>query len=153
MNSLKLKKNQERNIRLQDYNPSLKSSTSFKTDSFFKYLNIKSGKLITWDDFEKIDIRSGTILTAKPFEKAKKPAYQLEIDFGTLGVKKSSAQITHHYAVDELIGKQIIAVVNFPPKQIANFFSECLVLGVYDKENQVILLQPTISVENGSKIG
>ena len=109
--------------------------------------------MITWDDFEKIDIRSGTILTAKPFEKAKKPAYQLEIDFGTLGVKKSSAQITHHYAVDELIGKQIIAVVNFPPKQIANFFSECLVLGVYDKENQVILLQPTISVENGSKIG
>ena len=109
--------------------------------------------MITWDDFEKIDIRSGTILTAKPFEKAKKPAYQLEIDFGTLGVKKSSAQITHHYAVDELIGKQIIAVVNFPPKQIVNFFSECLVLGVYDKENQVILLQPTISVENGSKIG
>ena len=109
--------------------------------------------MITWDDFEKIDIRSGTILTAKPFEKAKKPAYQLEIDFGTLGVKKSSAQITHHYAVDELIGKQIIAVVNFPPKQIANFFSECLVLGVYDKENQVILLQPSISVENGSKIG
>ena len=109
--------------------------------------------MITWDDFEKIDIRSGTILTAKPFEKAKKPAYQLEIDFGTLGVKKSSAQITHHYSVDELIGKQIIAVVNFPPKQIANFFSECLVLGVYDKENQVILLQPSISVENGSKIG
>ena len=109
--------------------------------------------MITWDDFEKIDIRSGTILTAKPFEKAKKPAYQLEIDFGTLGVKKSSAQITHHYTVDELIGKQIIAVLNFPPKQIANFFSECLVLGVYDKENQVILLQPTISVENGSKIG
>jgi tRNA-binding protein len=109
--------------------------------------------LITWDDFTKVDIRSGTILSAQPFEKAKKPAYQLEIDFGPLGIKKSSAQITHHYKPEDLIGKQIIGVVNFPPKQIANFFSECLVLGVYDHNNQVILLHPNISVENGAKIG
>ena len=74
-------------------------------------------------------------------------------DFGTLGIKKSSAQITHHYSSEELIGKQIVAVINFPPKQIANFFSECLVLGVYDKDNQVVLLQPTLLVDNGSKIG
>jgi tRNA-binding protein len=109
--------------------------------------------LITWDDFAKVDIRSGTIVTAKPFEKAKKPAYQLEIDFGQFGIKKSSAQITHHYSAEELIGKQIIAVINFPPKQIANFFSECLVLGVYDKDDQVVLLHPTHAVDNGSKIG
>ena len=108
---------------------------------------------ITWKDFEKIDIRCGTICAAKPFEKAIKPAYQLEIDFGPLGKKKSSAQITAHYNKDELIGKQVIAVINFPTKQIANFFSECLVLGVYDEKNQVVLLEPTKQVENGSKIG
>jgi len=109
--------------------------------------------LINWDDFSKIDIRSGTIVSACIFEKAKKPAYQLEIDFGPIGIKKSSAQITHHYSLDDLINRQVIAVVNFPPKQIANFFSECLVLGVYDENNQVILLQPDKKVENGSKIG
>ncbi len=109
--------------------------------------------MINWDDFSKIDIRSGTIVSACIFEKAKKPAYQLEIDFGPIGIKKSSAQITHHYSLDDLINRQVIAVVNFPPKQIANFFSECLVLGVYDENNQVILLQPDKKVENGSKIG
>ena len=109
--------------------------------------------MISWEDFSKIDIRSGTILSAKPFEKAKKPAYQLEIDFGALGIKKSSAQITHYYTIEQLIGKQIVAVVNFPPKQIANFFSECLVLGVYDEQNQVVLLHPDKPVENGSKVG
>jgi len=108
---------------------------------------------ISWSDFEKIDIRCGTIISAKPFEKAVKPSFQLEIDFGMLGVKKSSAQITHHYQPDELIGKQVVAVINFPVKQIANFFSECLVLGVYDTEGQVILLEPTKVVENGCKIG
>jgi tRNA-binding protein len=109
--------------------------------------------LISWEDFTKVDIRLGTILSAQSFDKAKKPAYQLEIDFGPLGIKKSSAQITHHYKTEDLIGKQIIAVVNFPPKQIANFFSECLVLGVYDNKQQVVLLHPSLSVENGSKIG
>jgi tRNA-binding protein len=109
--------------------------------------------MISWDDFEKVEIRSGTILEVSDFPKAKKPAYQLKIDFGPLGIKYSSAQITHHYDATSLIGRQIIAVVNFPPKQIANFFSECLVLGVYDSEGQVILLQPEKHVSNGQRIG
>ncbi|HTN09060.1 tRNA-binding protein [Agriterribacter sp.] len=108
---------------------------------------------ISWNDFEKIDMRVGTITEAVPFPKAKKPAYQLVIDFGELGVKKSSAQITTLYTADEVIGKQVIAVVNFPVKQIANFFSECLVLGVYIDSNDVVLLQPQQKVINGSKIG
>lgn len=109
--------------------------------------------MISWADFEKIEIRSGTILEVTDFPKAKKPAYQLKIDFGPLGIKQSSAQITHHYSASELRGKQIVAVVNFPPKQIANFFSECLVLGVYDQQNQVVLLQPEREVDNGQLIG
>lgn len=109
--------------------------------------------MINWDDFEKVDIRSGTIVEVNDFPKAKKPAYQLSIDFGALGVKQSSAQITHHYDKTSLVGKQVVAVVNFPPKQIANFFSECLVLGVYDENNQVILLQPDKPVSNGQRIG
>jgi tRNA-binding protein len=108
---------------------------------------------ITWDDFEKIDMRVGTILEVTDFPKAKKPAYQITIDFGESGVKKSSAQITAMYSKDELIGKQVVAIVNFPPKQIANFFSECLVLGVYTDKKDVVLLQPERKVENGWKIG
>ncbi|HPH22463.1 MAG TPA: tRNA-binding protein [Chitinophagaceae bacterium] len=109
--------------------------------------------MITWNDFEKIEIRTGTILEATDFVKAKKPAYQLKIDFGELGIKQSSAQITFHYNKSELIGKQIIAVVNFPPKQIANFISECLVLGVYDEQKEVILLQTDKKTLNGMLIG
>lgn len=109
--------------------------------------------MITWEDFEKIDIRTGTILELSDFPGARKPAYQLSIDFGELGIKKSSAQITALYTKEELIGKQVIAVVNFPAKQIANFFSECLVLGVYNEDNQVVLLHPSLPVKNGSKIG
>jgi tRNA-binding protein len=108
---------------------------------------------ITWDDFAKIDIRTGTIIEVSDFPKAKKPAYKLLIDFGTLGLKRSSAQITVHYTKEELVNKKIIAVVNFPPKQIADFVSECLVLGVYDADNNVILLQPGMPVDNGMKIG
>ena len=109
--------------------------------------------MINWADFEKIDIRIGTILSAKEFPQAKKPAYQLSIDFGELGIKQSSAQITNHYSSSELIGVQVIAVVNFPPKQIANFFSECLVLGVYDENHQVVLLKADKKMQNGDKIG
>jgi len=109
--------------------------------------------VIQWEDFEKVDIRIGTILEAAPFPKAKKPAYQLTIDFGALGIKRSSAQITHLYSEQQLIGRQIVAIVNFPPKQIANFFSECLVLGVYTEKNEVVLLGPERKVENGGKIG
>jgi tRNA-binding protein len=108
---------------------------------------------IRWQDFEQVDIRIGTIIEAIDFLNARKPSYQLVIDFGELGIKKSSAQITHHYKKEELIGKQIVAVVNFPVKQIANFFSECLVLGVYDENNEVVLLQPSKDVQNGGKIG
>ena len=109
--------------------------------------------MISWEDFEKIDIRTGTILEVNDFPGAKKPAYQLTIDFGELGIKKSSAQITTLYTKEEIIGKLVIAVVNFPVKQIANFFSECLVLGVYNENKQVVLLHPSLPVKNGSKVG
>jgi tRNA-binding protein len=109
---------------------------------------------ISWNDFEKIDIRAGTIIEINDFPKARKPAYKLVIDFGKeLGIKRSSAQITALYTKDELVNRQVIAVVNFPPKQIADFTSECLVLGVYDENKDVILLQPGKPVTNGMKIG
>ena len=107
--------------------------------------------MIQRDDFTKVDIRCGTILAAEVFAKAKKPAYQLSIDFGSLGIKKSSAQITAHYSIENLIGKQVVAVVNFPPKQIANFMSQCLVVGAVDNSN-VILLSPEQQVPNGTPI-
>ena len=109
--------------------------------------------IVTWDDFEKIDIRAGTIIEVNDFPKAKKSSYQLTIDFGEIGVKKSSAQITAMYKKEELAGKQVIAVVNFAPKQIANFFSECLVLGVYTDKKEVVLLEPQQRVQNGWKVG
>jgi tRNA-binding protein len=108
---------------------------------------------IEWKDFEKVDLRAGTILEVNDFPQAKKPAWQLTIDFGELGQRKSSAQITDLYDKQELIGKQVIAIVNFPPKQIANFFSECLVLGVYTDKKEVVLLTPDKPVGNGWKIG
>ncbi len=110
-------------------------------------------ELISWNDFKKVQIKAGTIVEVNDFPNARKPAYQLLIDFGELGLKRSSAQITHHYNKEELIGKQIVAVVNFPVKQIANFFSECLVLGVYDADNNVVLLTPDKPVQNGGAIG
>lgn len=109
--------------------------------------------MISWEDFEKVDVRTGTILEVNDFAGARKPAYQLTIDFGELGIKRSSAQITVLYTKEEIVGKQVIAVVNFPEKQIAGFFSECLVLGVYNENKDVVLLQPTLPVKNGSKIG
>jgi tRNA-binding protein len=109
--------------------------------------------MISWSDFEKIDIRVGTVLSAGNFEKARKPALKLIIDFGPLGIKKSSAQITALYNPEQLVGRQVIAVVNFPPKQIADFMSECLVLGIYNDQHEVVLLQPERPVGNGHKIG
>lgn len=115
-------------------------------------MNIKPE--ISWADFEKLDIRSGTIISVNDFEKARNPSYQLEIDFGDLGIRKSAAQITTLYNKEDLVGKQILAVVNFPKKQIANFFSECLVLGVYgDDHKDVTLLSPSLPVKNGLQAG
>ena len=109
--------------------------------------------MATIDDFTKLDIRTGTIIKAEKFKEAKIPAYKLEIDFGSeIGIKKSSAKITELYTVEDLIGKQILGVVNFPPRQIANFFSEVLVLGTYSKQG-VVLIKPDEKVDNGDKLG
>ena len=109
--------------------------------------------MATFDDFMKLDIRGGTITEAKVFEKARRPAYQLRVDLGEeIGVKKSSAQITGHYKPEELIGKQVLAVVNFPPRQIADFMSEVLVLGTYS-DGGVVLIAPDRKVKNGDKLG
>ena len=108
--------------------------------------------LISWSDFEKIEIRIGTIIDVKDFPEAKKPAYQLTIDFGKeIGIKKSSAQITKKYSKDVLLNKQIVAVVNFPKKQIGTFMSECLVLGSVNND-EVVLLTSDFKVDNGLKI-
>ncbi|MEJ5148635.1 MULTISPECIES: tRNA-binding protein [unclassified Sphingobacterium] len=108
---------------------------------------------ISWTDFEKVDMRVGTILNVADFPKARKPAYQLTIDFGDeLGIKQSSAQITVHYSKEELLGKQIVAIVNFPKKQIANFFSECLVTGFADDNGDIILTTVEKKVPNGAKL-
>ena len=107
---------------------------------------------ITWNDFEKVDIRVGTILTAADFIAARKPSYKLTIDFGDLGILKSSAQITKLYSLNDLVGKQIMAVVNFPKKQIANFMSDSLVLGVVGDESGVVLISPNQNVPNGLRV-
>lgn len=109
--------------------------------------------MITFDDFAKIDIRVGEIIKAEVFEKARKPAYKLYVDFGDeIGIKKSSAQITDLYRIEDLVGKQVLAVVNFPPRQIADFMSEILVLGTYSKDG-VVLIQPERNVDKGDKLG
>jgi tRNA-binding protein len=108
---------------------------------------------INFGDFEKVDIRVGTIIAAEPFPEARKPAFKLKIDFGTvLGIKKSSAQITTHYSIEQLIGRQVAAVVNFPPRQIGPFMSEVLTLGFPDDAGGVVLIGPTQDVPNGGKL-
>jgi tRNA-binding protein len=109
-------------------------------------------KEITFEDFLKLDIRIGTIIAVNDFPKAKKPAYQLKIDFGALGIKKSSAQITNLYTKEELLHKQVSAIINFKPRQIANFMSECLVMGVYNIEGKVVLLQASKAIKNGEQV-
>jgi len=111
-----------------------------------------SMQTITWADFEKVELRAGTILEVQDFPKARKPAYQLKVDFGPLGIKWSSAQITKHYTKEELIGRQILGVVNFPEKQIANFMSQFLVTGLADENGDIVLTAVERPVPNGSKL-
>ena len=107
---------------------------------------------ISWGDFEKVELRAGTIIAAEDFPAARKPAYRLKIDFGELGILQSSAQLTVHYTKEQLVGKQVMAVVNFPKKQIANFFSECLTTGFPDQNGAVVLVSPDKPVPNGAKL-
>jgi len=109
--------------------------------------------MISWKEFEKVELRVGTIIGVDDFPKARTPAYKLKIDFGELGIKQSSAQITELYTKEDLLNKQIIAVVNFPKKQIADFMSECLVTGVVEGNEPVVLLHPERKVKNGLRIG
>jgi tRNA-binding protein len=108
---------------------------------------------LSWQDFEKVDMRVGVVVEAQEFPEARRPAYKLTIDFGPLGMKRSSAQITHRYRPADLVGRHVVAVVNFPPKQIGPFVSEVLVLGAYNESGEVILLHPDRAVTPGSKIG
>jgi tRNA-binding protein len=108
--------------------------------------------MAVYQDFLKIDIRTGTIIRVEEFPEALKPAYKLKIDFGEAGIKHCSAQITDHYTAADLLGKQVLAVVNFPPKQIANFYSECLVLGAVTAENKIVLIHPDRKVDDGLRI-
>lgn len=117
-------------------------------------MNTESENNLTWEAFEKVEMRVGTILEANDFPEARKPAYQLVIDFGeAIGIRKTSAQITKRYQKEDLLGRQIVSVVNFPKKQIGKFMSECLVLGAVGEEGDVILLAPDFKVENGLRIG
>lgn len=114
---------------------------------------MEDSSIISWGDFAKVDMRIGTVINAEIFKEVKRPAFKLMIDFGDLGIKKSSAQITKLYQPEKLIGKQVVAVVNFPAKQIANMMSECLVIAGVGQENDIVLLQPERKMPNGTKIG
>lgn len=109
---------------------------------------------IAWQDFERIELRAGTVLTADTFPEARKPAYKLTVDFGPdIGIRQSSVQITVHYDVEALVGRQVLGVVNFPPKRIGPFISECLICGFYREDGSVILAVPDKIVPNGAKLG
>jgi tRNA-binding protein len=109
---------------------------------------------ISWQDFEKVELRAGTVVAAEPFPEARKPAYKLTVDFGPeIGLRRSSVQITVHYTLDELMGRQVLGVVNFPPKRIGPFMSECLITGFYREDGSVILAVPDKPVPNGAKLG
>lgn len=107
---------------------------------------------ISWAEFEKVELRVGTIIAVEDFPEARKPAYKLTIDCGACGIKKSSAQITKHYTKEDLLGRQVVCVVNFPPKQIGPFVSECLTTGFADEHGDIVLTQPERTVPNGSKM-
>lgn len=113
----------------------------------------KTSEKLSWNDFTKVEMRIGTILEAGVFQEARNPAYKMIIDFGPIGKRKTSAQITDLYTPEELVGKQVVAVVNFPPKQIANIMSECLVLGGIGNDKEITLIQPERKIKNGTRIG
>lgn len=115
-------------------------------------MEILNNEVLTWDEFSKVDMRVGTVLSVEEFKEVKIPAYKMIIDFGELGKRKTSAQLTNLYKPEDIIGKQVIAVINFPPKQIANFMSECLVLGAVGDTKEVTLIQPERNTKNGTKI-
>jgi len=129
----------------------IKFSTLVKNKKTLTFVSNIMDNIITFEDFTKLDLRIGTIVEVNDFPNARQPAYQLTIDFGDLGVRKSSAQITTQYNKEDLINRQIVAVINFPKKQIANFMSECLVMGAV-KENDVFLLHPETKVKNGAQV-
>ena len=108
--------------------------------------------MISWEDFQKVELRSGTIIDAQPFPEARNPAYKLRVDFGKLGTKKCSAQIVDLYSPQDLVGKQVIGVTNFPPKQIGPFISECLITGFVQENGTVVLAVPDKKTENGLKL-
>ncbi|MBA6155425.1 tRNA-binding protein [Tenacibaculum sp. S7007] len=108
---------------------------------------------LSWNDFMKVEMRIGTILTAEVFKEVKNPAYKMQVDFGEYGIKKTSAQITKLYQPEDLIGKQVVAVVNFPKKQVATMMSECLVMGGIDDNKEVTLISPERNIKNGTRIG
>ena len=114
---------------------------------------MKTNNTLTWNDFTKVEMRIGTIISAEEFKEVKNPAYKMQIDFGEFGIKKTSSQITKLYTPQELIGYQIIAVVNFPKKQIATMMSECLVLGGIGDNKEVTLIAPERNIKNGTRIG
>jgi len=115
---------------------------------------IEKMEIISWSDFEKIELRAGTVVEVKEFPEARKPAYQLRIDFGEeIGIKQASAQVTDHYTGEDILGRQVICVVNFPPKQIGPFTSECLVTGLYKQDGTVVLAVPEQPVQDGARLG
>src|SRR5579864_1671029 len=129
---------------------------AYEAESATRYVTRRKDKdleQITWKDFERVELRAGTIIEVEDFPQARKPAYKLKIDFGELGVRRSSAQIKDLYTKEELLGKQILGVVNFPPKQIANFVSEVLTTGFYQPSGEVVLLHPERKVPNGARLG
>jgi len=116
-------------------------------------MSVLNEKELTWDEFMKVEMLVGTIISAENFDEARNSAFKMSVDFGDKGIKKTSAQITTIYNPEELLGKQVVAVVNFPPKQIANIMSECLVLGAIGENKEVVLIEPDRKIVNGTKIG